>query len=135
MTTAGTTIRSVPLAFVGAPFVAGRSATPVPSPPPGQSDRRTVFVTRGLVSPDGAHVYVAAWGGSGAVVSFARNPVTGALTFLTAYPGGGAIPGIQRPNGITIDPSGDHVYLASWGNLALTVLARTPTTGALAFRL
>jgi cysteine-rich repeat protein len=87
-----------------------------------------------VMSPDGAHLYVAAWGNNdGAVVSFARNTGTGALTFLAAD-ASPAVPGILGPNGITIDPTGSQVYVASWGNGVVTALARNPTTGALTFQ-
>ncbi|MFN8545346.1 MAG: beta-propeller fold lactonase family protein [Candidatus Binatia bacterium] len=89
-----------------------------------------------VVSPDGAHLYLASFGNfsdTGRIASFARNSATGALTFLASY-SSPTVPGIGQPNGITIDPTGSHVYVASWADGVLTGLARDATTGALTFQ-
>jgi DNA-binding beta-propeller fold protein YncE len=89
------------------------------------------------VSPDGHNVYVAAHD-SGAVVVFARNPATGALTSagcigdtVNGPPSCNSADGLFGAAGIAVSPDGHNVYVASDLRRALVVLARNPASGAL----
>ncbi len=92
------------------------------------------------VSPDNRHVYVAAQNNN-AVVSFARNTTTGALTQLPglagciAHNGDGVTcasgRGLQVPAHVEVSPDGKHVYVASRDSHAVTAFRRDMTTGAL----
>ena len=83
------------------------------------------------VSPDGVHVYVAAWR-EYALAAFARNPETGELTYLGAhFHGAGGIYGMEWPRSVTVDPGGRHVFVG--GENSVAVFARNPATGALTF--
>ncbi len=89
---------------------------------------------RGLaISPDGAHVYVAARGSS-AVTAFSRNAGTGALTFLATYPDGGlGGPSLAGATEVVISSDGENVYLTASDDDAVSVFSRDTLTGALAF--
>jgi 6-phosphogluconolactonase (cycloisomerase 2 family) len=77
-----------------------------------------------------------------AVVSFARETTTGALTQL---PGAGGLHrgeqgtgvtcasgrGLKGPIRVAVSPDGQHVYVASKDSNAVVSLARNVTTGAL----
>jgi DNA-binding beta-propeller fold protein YncE len=92
-----------------------------------------------VVSPDGRHVYVAAYG-SHAVAVFARGRRTGLLEQLPGRRGcvrhrrgrgcasGRALGG---PASIAISPDGRNVYVAAAGSDALSVFARNLRTGVL----
>ncbi|MCW2990304.1 MAG: hypothetical protein JWM73_898 [Solirubrobacterales bacterium] len=95
-----------------------------------------------VVAPDGAFVYVLmAQGATGAIVSYARDPETGALTFASCVaenPGIGprCVPGHGLAGGekIAISPDGRSVYVAAhWYRDGGTVLtfARDANTGIL----
>lgn len=97
------------------------------------------------ISPDGAHLYVAASGADGIIV-FSRNATTGELTYQPVLEvtegmplsGGGQVAGLVGPVDIQISPDGRHVYVASPGNpgdissrSALVIFSRDNTSGAL----
>lgn len=91
------------------------------------------------ISPDGRHVYVAAYG-SHAVAVFARNRGTGELEQLSGrrgcvrHRGGRACTrarALASPTSIALSPDGDNVYVTSAGSDALSVFARNRRTGAL----
>jgi DNA-binding beta-propeller fold protein YncE len=90
------------------------------------------------VSPDGRDVYVGAFFGS-AVLAFARNGSTGALTQLPGSSGciaasnAGCASGLalDQPEGLAISGDGNTVYVAAALSAALDVLTRNPATGAL----
>lgn len=92
-----------------------------------------------IVSPDGKNVYVGSFFGN-AVASFERSRATGALTQPEGSAGciaeamSGCAPGIAlaAPEGMAISRDGASVYVASALSNALAVLARDPSTGALA---
>jgi DNA-binding beta-propeller fold protein YncE len=91
------------------------------------------------VSPDGANVYVGAFGGS-ALAVFARDPSTGALTqppdttgCVVNTPTAGCATGLGlgNPEGLTVSPDGNTLYVAAPGSDALDTLTRNPSTGSL----
>lgn len=85
------------------------------------------------VSPDGAHVYGAA-STDQAVTVFARDALTGILTFVEAHINGqNGVTGLGTANAVTVAPDGAHVYVAGRASAALAVFARNPATGALTF--
>jgi DNA-binding beta-propeller fold protein YncE len=91
------------------------------------------------LSPDGKNVYVGSFAGN-AVVSFARNPASGALTQLAGTAGCIALAtsgcavgvGLADVEGLEISPDGTAVYAAAAGSSAIAVLGRNAETGALA---
>jgi fibronectin-binding autotransporter adhesin len=86
-----------------------------------------------VVSPDGAHVYVASRI-SDSLARFTRNQTTGALTFYTAaYDGYGGVDGLDGARAVAISADGLHVYVASQIDDAVAVFSRNTSTGALAF--
>jgi DNA-binding beta-propeller fold protein YncE len=89
------------------------------------------------VSPDGKHVYVAAFG---AVAAFARNKLTGVLTQLPGLhgcisnngSGGTCVDGtVFNPVSIAISRDGKHVYVGSFLSGAVAAFARNKLTGVL----
>ena len=93
-----------------------------------------------LVSPDGLHVYVASGAilvapSDNAVVVFARDPASGLLTFLHAYPDGvDGVSGLFGVYQIAFAAGGASLYGASFGANAITAFDRDTASGALAFR-
>lgn len=86
-----------------------------------------------IVSQDGAHVYVAA-AVDNAVVSFERDPVTGALTHLgSARDGQAGVDGLFGAVAITLSPDGAHLYAAGNFDDEIAVFARDGESGALTF--
>jgi DNA-binding beta-propeller fold protein YncE len=93
-----------------------------------------------VVSPDGRHVYVAAYN-SHAVAAFARDRRTGLLRQLSGGRGcvhhrnrsGGCSVGraLGGPIALAISPDGRNVYVVSAGSDALTTFSRNARTGAL----
>jgi DNA-binding beta-propeller fold protein YncE len=92
-----------------------------------------------VVSRDGRHVYMAAFG-SHAVAAFARNRRTGVLDQLPrrrgcVRQGGGegcaSGRALGAPASIAMSPDGRNVYVAASGSDALGVFARNRRTGAL----
>jgi 6-phosphogluconolactonase (cycloisomerase 2 family) len=91
------------------------------------------------ISPDGAHVYVAGFNDNGVAV-FARNAVTGDLTFLAVYKDtvGGSPDGLLGAASLVVSPDGAHVYVAGSSDDAIAVFARdhnpiSPTFGKLTY--
>ena len=85
------------------------------------------------VSPDGALVYVTSKVGD-ALTVYARDPATGALTFVQAkHDSVGGVNGLNGAEGIAVSPDGAHVYVAGRNDNALSVFAREAGTGALTF--
>jgi DNA-binding beta-propeller fold protein YncE len=91
-----------------------------------------------VTSPDGRHVYVSAFFGSG-VVAFARETASGRLTQVgclslgVEFEDDGCAFGraLYGPGGMAISPDGRHVYVAATGEGAIVVLARNRATGEL----
>jgi 6-phosphogluconolactonase (cycloisomerase 2 family) len=86
-----------------------------------------------VVSPDGKHVYVAGFT-PGAVLTFARNAGTGALTFVEKDEEGvNGLDGIAFATSLVISPDGKHVYVTGDSDDSVAVFARDAGTGALTF--
>lgn len=86
-----------------------------------------------LVSPDGKNVYAGSIDDD-AVAVFARDPVTGRLTFIEAQINGvGGVSGLNAVNSLAMDSQGAHLYAAAMWSHAVTVFSRDPVTGALTF--
>ena len=85
------------------------------------------------VSPEGGHVYVVgAYANS--LVTFQRNPFTGALSFRSAvYDGEGDVDGLGGASDVAVSPLGDRVYVAAKDDDAVALFRRTPATGELVF--
>jgi 6-phosphogluconolactonase (cycloisomerase 2 family) len=82
------------------------------------------------VSGDGKHVYACGFGN--AVVVFARNAATGALTWVESdHEGVGGVTGIAFCGSLALSPDGQHVYAIGSIDKALAVFDRDPATGAL----
>jgi len=84
------------------------------------------------VSPNGAHVYVAA-AVEGAVTGFAVDPASGALTPVGAIVDGGNGDGLLGCVDLAVSPDGRHVYAAGFGDDAVAILSRDTASGALGF--
>src|SRR5262249_29157199 len=85
------------------------------------------------VSPDGAHVYVAALGDN-AVAVFARDASSGALTFVEAeIDGVGGVDGLAAVSAVAVSPHGAHVYTARLGGDAVAGFAPHAGARALTF--
>jgi len=84
------------------------------------------------VSPDGAHVYVAAV--ESAVAVFARDPTSGRLTFVEVERQGvNGVDGIAGAFALTVSPDGAHVYVGNRSGNSVAVFSRNPGTGGLTF--
>ena len=84
-------------------------------------------------SPDGKSVYVASQSDD-AVAVFARNPTSGALTYVEAQKDGvGGADGLNSARSVITSADGKSVYVASSGDDAVAAFARNPTTGALSY--
>ncbi len=93
-----------------------------------------LYGARGItVTADGKHVYVASIS-AGAVALFSRAPLTGELSFVTAYHDGvDGMDGLAGATAIALSPDGAHLYVASQVDDAVAVFARDAETGALTF--
>jgi len=84
-------------------------------------------------SPDGAHVYVGAFGDN-AVAVFRRDAGAGSLTFVEAqFDGVSGVVGLRGITSLAVSPDGAHVYTASQLDNAVAVFRRDPVTGTLTF--
>ena len=89
------------------------------------------------VSTDGKQVYVAS-GDDDTLTTFARDPETGAVTWVgclrdAALAAGGctSVAGLDGARGVAVSPDGISVYVASGEGDALAVFSRNTTSGAL----
>lgn len=86
-----------------------------------------------VVSPDGAHVYVAA-DQDDAVAVFSRASGQGTLAFVEAeFDGAGGVDGLDGAEHLALDPDGDHLYVAGLIDGAVAVFSRDAGSGALTF--
>jgi 6-phosphogluconolactonase (cycloisomerase 2 family) len=93
-----------------------------------------LFLSTGVaVSPDNKHVYATGCGDNG-VATFARDPVTSALTFVEKdEQGDPGISGLGCARGVVVSPDGKHVLVAAESGDSVVTFARDATTGALTF--
>src|SRR5262245_22620455 len=84
------------------------------------------------VSPDGANVYVADRGFDTLTV-FARNAMTGALTFVEAQSNNHFVHGLKTPRSVAVSLDGAYVYTVSSTDDSLAVFRRDASSGALTF--
>lgn len=86
-----------------------------------------------VVSPDGAHVYVAC-AADDAVVTFARDSESGALLHLGSVRDAvGGVDGLDAVVAIAMSPDGGHVYAAGLFDNEIAVFERNAGSGALDF--
>ncbi len=85
------------------------------------------------ISPDGATVY-AVGSLDNALAAFARNPVTGSLTFVEVQRDGvGGVDYLAGASAVAVSPDGAHVMATSFWEHALNVFARDQVSGELTF--
>lgn len=85
------------------------------------------------LSPDGAYLYGVAMF-SDSLSTFARNSVSGALTFVDAiYDTDGGVDGLGGPRSIVVSPDGKNLYVAAHDDNKVSVYSRNSETGAASF--
>lgn len=92
------------------------------------------------ISPDGAHVYVAAFNDA-SVALFERDAVTGGLTYVALWRDsslGGTADGLLGAISVILSPDGSHVYVAGSSEDAIAMFDRddddsSPTYGQLTY--
>jgi len=85
------------------------------------------------VSPDGRHAYVVAHA-ENSLASFARDPVSGELTFSQVIKEGvGGEFGLEGARYVAVSPDGAFAYTVASGSDALSVFSRNETTGELTY--
>ncbi len=90
-------------------------------------------VYRSVVSPDGRHLYSAAYD-EDAISVFERNAATGDLTYLeTHHDGQAGVDGLDGARDVSISADGKILYVAGYFDAALAVFARNLATGRLTF--
>ncbi|HEU4906714.1 MAG TPA: hypothetical protein VFT19_11460 [Solirubrobacterales bacterium] len=93
----------------------------------------------GVLSPDGKHLYTAAWEPRAAIQIFDRDPATGAVTprpapggcWQNTGSGGCQVLGITKPSGIAMDPDGESLYLSDFHTGTILTFDRDAGTGLL----
>ncbi len=91
-----------------------------------------------VVSPDGKHLYAAAFG-SNAVVVFNINQVDGELSYMDRRVNGKldgceTISGINEALGLAISPDGTSLYVTGYSAHSLVAFRRDPNSGLLQFQ-
>jgi 6-phosphogluconolactonase (cycloisomerase 2 family) len=79
------------------------------------------------VDPFNRFVYVGSYQGGNTVVGFTINPSTGVLTEIPGSP----FATTNDPRGLTVDPTGNYLFLADSMSPSVEVMQITPVTGAL----
>ncbi|MBG6244702.1 hypothetical protein CS369_07835 [Candidatus Symbiopectobacterium sp. 'North America'] len=82
------------------------------------ADGTSLYTINGLTTIDGST-------GKSVLAQFARDPDTGALTYLGEYQGGSATLGMNAPSGIIISGDGKSVYVANSSNSRNSTTAET----------
>ncbi len=86
------------------------------------------------ISPDGRSIYVTGFSDN-AVAVFARDTMTGALTFQSVFKDGvGGVDGLAGTLGIAVSADGRSVYAAGRSDNGVAVFARDTMSGALTFQ-
>lgn len=86
-----------------------------------------------VLSPSGSHLYVSG-PDDDAVAVFARDPVTGLLTFVEVQlEGVGGVVDVEGPWDLALSADGAHLYVFAYDSQATAVFATNPTTGTLTF--
>ena len=81
------------------------------------------------VSPDGNYVYVGSFIDD-ALLTYSRNPNTGALTFVEMMEDGhGGVNGLDGPKAVAISPDGMFLYVAANKDDDVSVFGRDAITG------
>ncbi|MEW5723235.1 MAG: beta-propeller fold lactonase family protein [Thermodesulfobacteriota bacterium] len=84
-----------------------------------------------ILSPEGRHLYVAGKVDN-ALVAFRRDAETGKLAFLGMEEESlDGSQGLQAPNSVVVNPDGTYVYVAAFGDNAVSVFRREAGTGKL----
>lgn len=92
-----------------------------------------------VLSPDGKHLYTAAWEPRASIQIFDRDPATGSVTpkpapdgcWQNAGLGGCKTLGILKPSGIAISPGGENLYLSDFDGGELITFDIDGATGLL----
>ncbi|MCH5377268.1 MAG: beta-propeller fold lactonase family protein, partial [Planctomycetes bacterium] len=85
------------------------------------------------VSPDGNHIYVAAYTDD-ALTVFRRDAATGRATFVqTAKNNVDGVEGLNGAQSVALSPDGRHVYVASTFDDSVVAFARNAATGEVTF--
>jgi 6-phosphogluconolactonase (cycloisomerase 2 family) len=85
------------------------------------------------VSGDGLHVYAAGLDDN-AIAVFARDPVTGRLTFVeTQRDGMAGVDGLEGASSVTLSADGAHLYVTGSGESAVAAFSRDASSGKLTF--
>ncbi len=84
------------------------------------------------ISPDGSHVYTAAWSES-AIGIFGRDAATGRLSFAGAVRDGESADGLLSASSVAVSPDGGYVYATGWSEDAVSVFQRDAVSGGLSF--
>jgi 6-phosphogluconolactonase (cycloisomerase 2 family) len=86
-----------------------------------------------VVSPDGAHVYLASRADD-AVVAFSRDSTSGDLTNIDSeFDNTAGVDGLDAAEAIAVSPDGKSVYVAAEEDDAVAVFERDTSTGLLTF--
>lgn len=84
-------------------------------------------------SPDGRHVYVAAYNGGGSVAIYSRNQSTGQLTYVGYVTNSAGGPTITAAFAVEVSRDGKNVYAGSPSSNNVAAFSRDANTGALTF--
>ena len=85
------------------------------------------------VSPDGQHVYAAAYDDN-ALAVFSRSETTGELSFVNMVQDDeNGVDGLFRVYSVSVSPDGKHAYATGNNDDALAIFERNETTGELTF--
>ncbi len=90
--------------------------------------------TNMAVSPDGNYLYVTG-GDDNSLVVFQRNVLTGSLSFMQVFQDeNGDVNDLNYPVSVDVSPDGNNVYVASYGDNAITIFSKNASNGMLSFQ-